>query len=50
MPKWTQADIDEKNKDRERHVLITFEGKIYDVVDYYEFHPGGGELITDVIG
>eukprot|EP00204_Picochlorum_oklahomense_P003424 CAMPEP_0118804750 /NCGR_PEP_ID=MMETSP1161-20130426/24309_1 /TAXON_ID=249345 /ORGANISM="Picochlorum oklahomensis, Strain CCMP2329" /LENGTH=141 /DNA_ID=CAMNT_0006733557 /DNA_START=27 /DNA_END=448 /DNA_ORIENTATION=- len=48
MAKLTLEEIAKHNT--EKDCWIIFKGKVYEVSDYLEDHPGGVEIITDLAG
>ena len=47
----TEAEVFEfYQKDKENNQVIIFEGVVYDVKDYMPEHPGGGDLIGNLLG
>ena len=44
----TEAEIARHNKESDCWIII--KGKVYDVTDYLDDHPGGVEIITDLAG
>jgi cytochrome b involved in lipid metabolism len=35
---------------KESRTWLAIEGKVYDVKDFFDSHPGGPELLQDVVG
>lgn len=48
LPNFTAAEVAEHNSDKSCWVII--DGKIYDITDFVEDHPGGPELILEYGG
>ena len=47
----TEAEVFEYyQKDKDNNQVIIFENVVYDVKDYMPEHPGGGELIANLLG
>jgi len=47
----TEAEVYEYyQKDKDNNQVVIFEGVVYDVKDYMPDHPGGGELIGNLLG
>ena len=47
----TEAEVYQYyQKDQDKNQVIIFEGVVYDVKDYMPDHPGGGELIANLLG
>ena len=44
-----ELDVQEFYKKTDRKIII-YKGKVYDVADYVELHPGGAEFISDLYG
>ncbi|GBG33925.1 Cytochrome b5 [Hondaea fermentalgiana] len=48
MPTFTQEEVAKHTSEKDCWVI--FKGKVYDVSEYLDDHPGGVEIITDLAG
>lgn len=48
MSKFSQADVGKHST--ESDCWVTVHGKVYDVTNYLDEHPGGPEIIMDLAG
>lgn len=44
-----EAEVEAYQKESGKQIII-FEGSVYDVKEYMPTHPGGGDLIQNLIG
>jgi 4-hydroxysphinganine ceramide fatty acyl 2-hydroxylase len=48
LPTFTRAEVESHNT--EKSVYVTIQTKVYDVTDFLDDHPGGGDLIMEYAG
>lgn len=48
LPTFTRAEVESHNT--EKSVYVTIQTKVYDVTDFVDDHPGGGDLIMEYAG
>lgn len=46
LPTFTQAEVEEHNS-KNSACYMTYQGKVYDLTDFVDEHPGGGQLLLD---